>query len=138
MKTAGIIFLLLNPDIEISRSTISQLYNDLKEFPDIGIIGPRICYRNIRDRIFSDGGLLFPEEGFQGGHTHSEQDKNHVNAPHYNYNIKYVDGSALMFRKEILDDIGLMNTSFSCIMKSLNGVCGFLKHPMENCRQYTM
>lgn len=105
-------FLLLNPDIEISRSTISQLYSDLKEFPDIGIIGPRICYRNIRDRIFSDGGLLFPEEGFQGGHTNSEQDKNHVNAPHYNYNIKYVDGSALMFRKEILDDVGLMNTSF--------------------------
>lgn len=105
-------FLLLNPDIEISRNTISQLYNDLKEFPDIGIIGPRICYRNIRDRIFSDGGLLFPEEGFQGGHTHSEQDKNHVNAPHYNYSIKYVDGSALMFRKEILDDVGLMNTSF--------------------------
>ncbi|MDR4951454.1 glycosyltransferase family 2 protein [Chryseobacterium sp. ES2] len=105
-------FLLLNPDIEISSSTISQLYNDLKEFPGIGIIGPRICYRNIRDRIFSDGGLLFPEEGFQGGHTNSEQDKNHVNAPHYNYNIKYVDGSALMFRKEILDDVGLMNTSF--------------------------
>ena len=105
-------FLLLNPDIEISRSTISQLYKDLKELPDIGIIGPRICYRNIRDRIFSDGGLLFPEEGFQGGHTNSEKDKNHVNAPHYNYNIQYVDGSALMFRKKILDDVGLMNTRF--------------------------
>ncbi|UKB80120.1 glycosyltransferase family 2 protein [Chryseobacterium sp. MEBOG07] len=105
-------FLLLNPDIEISLSTISQLYRDLKEFSNIGIIGPRICYRNIRERIFSDGGLLFPEEGFQGGHTNSEKDKNTVQAPHYNYNIKYVDGSALMFRKEILDEVGLMNTTF--------------------------
>lgn len=105
-------FLLLNPDIEISLSTISQLYKDLKEFSDIGIIGPRICYRNIRERIFSDGGLLFPEEGFQGGHTNSEKDKNTVQAPHYNYNIKYVDGSALMFRKEILNEVGLMNTTF--------------------------
>ncbi|CAA7194768.1 hypothetical protein CHRY9293_01054 [Chryseobacterium potabilaquae] len=105
-------FLLLNPDIEISLTTIEQLYNGLKEFSDIGIIGPRICYRNDRNKIFSDGGLLFPEKGFMGGHANGEQNKESIKMSVYNYDIKYVDGSALMFRKEILDDIGFMNENF--------------------------
>lgn len=102
-------FLLLNPDIEISLASIQQLYIDLKEFPDIGIIGPRICYRNNPDKIFSDGGLLFPDKGYMGGHANGEQDKKSISTSGYNYDIKYVDGSALMFRKEILNEIGYMN-----------------------------
>lgn len=105
-------FLLLNPDIEVSLASIKQLYKDLKEFPNIGIIGPRICYRNERNKIFSDGGLLFPEKGFMGGHANGEQNKEEIKAPDYNYDIKYVDGSALMFRKEILDEAGFMNEKF--------------------------
>lgn len=105
-------FLLLNPDIEISFNTIEILYEALKKLTNIGIIGPRICYRNERNKIFSDGGLLFPEQGFMGGHTNSEQDKKDITAPNYNYDINYVDGSALMFRKEILNEIGFMNEHF--------------------------
>ncbi|SIP99248.1 hypothetical protein SAMN05880574_103158 [Chryseobacterium sp. RU37D] len=105
-------FLLLNPDIEISLASIEQLYKDLKKFSDIGIIGPRICYRNNRSRIFSDGGLLFSEKGFMGAHANGEQDKNNVEAPHYHYHINYVDGSALLFRKEILNETGPMNEHF--------------------------
>jgi len=105
-------FLLLNPDIEISVDTIEKLYADLKRLKDVGIIGPRICYRNDRNIIFSDGGLLFPEQGFMGGHVSTNEDKRNIKTPDYNYNINYVDGSALMFRKEILDEIGLMNDNF--------------------------
>jgi len=105
-------FLLLNPDIEISLRTIQRLYTDLKEIKNLGIIGPRICYRNDISKIFSDGGLLFPEQGFMGGHVNSEQYKKDVRAQEYNYDIHYVDGSALMFKKEILQEIGLMNENF--------------------------
>lgn len=105
-------FLLLNPDIEISLQTIEKLYTDLKEFNNLGIIGPRICYRNDNSKIFSDGGLLYPEQGFMGGHTNSEQYKEDVETQDYNYNIHYVDGSAFMFKKEILHEIGLMNEDF--------------------------
>ncbi|CAD7808724.1 hypothetical protein CHRY9390_01878 [Chryseobacterium aquaeductus] len=105
-------FLLLNPDIEISLAAINKLYTDLQDLPDIGMIGPRICYRNDRNKIFSDGGLLFPEKGFAGDHINYEKYKENVKVSDYNYNIDYVDGSALMFRKEILDDIGYMNETF--------------------------
>lgn len=105
-------FLLLNPDIEISLATINKLYTDLKERPSLGMIGPRICYRNDRNKIFSDGGLLFPEKGFMGDHINYEKYKSDVKASDYNYNINYVDGSALMFKKEILDEVGLMNENF--------------------------
>lgn len=105
-------FLLLNPDIEISVDTIEKLYTDLKNLKDVGIIGPRICYRNDRNIIFSDGGLLFPEKGFMGDHINYEKPKTNAKPSHYNYNINYVDGSTLMFKKEILDEIGLMNENF--------------------------
>ncbi len=105
-------FLLLNPDIEISLNTIEKLYEDLKEITNLGIIGPRICYRNDRDKIFSDGGLLFPEKGFMGAHSNGEENKKNRKVPTHNYDIDYVDGSALMFRKEVLDKIGFMNEHF--------------------------
>lgn len=105
-------FLLLNPDIEISLDTIQQLYKDLNDFSDIMIMGPRICYRNDRNKIFSDGGLLFPDKGFMGAHVNGELYREDIKTSQYNYNINYVDGSALMFKKELLDKIGFMNEDF--------------------------
>jgi len=105
-------FLLLNPDIDINISSIEGLYNDLQNQSELGVIGPRICYRNNSNKIYSDGGLLFPEKGFMGGHVNFNIDASDVQMPSYNYEIDYVDGSAIMFRKEVLDDIGFMNESF--------------------------
>ncbi|ASK30840.1 glycosyl transferase [Chryseobacterium sp. T16E-39] len=105
-------FLLLNPDIDIDVVTIEVLYNDLQRKTEIGIIGPRICYRNHKNLIYSDGGLLHPEEGFQGEHVHFNRNISDVKTDHYNYDIDYVDGSVFMFRKEVLDEIGLMNEKF--------------------------
>jgi len=106
------IFLLLNPDIDIDISTIETLYSDLQEKKDLGVVGPRICYRNDKNKIYSDGGLLHPEKGFVGEHIHFNANKLKVQSLSYNYNIDYVDGSVFMFRKEILDEIGFMNEKF--------------------------
>jgi len=105
-------FLLLNPDIDINLSTIETLYNDLKDKPDVGVIGPRICYRNNQNKIYSDGGLLFPEKGFMGGHVNFNSDQSDIEMLSYNYQIDYVDGSAIMFRKELIDEVGFMNEKF--------------------------
>ncbi len=106
------IFLLLNPDIDINISTIEILYKDLQEKQDLGVVGPRICYRNNKNKIYSDGGLLHPEKGFVGEHVHFNANTSEVQNLSYNYNIDYVDGSVFMFRKEILDEIGFMNEKF--------------------------
>lgn len=105
-------FLLLNPDIDIDFQVIETLYNDLINDPDLAAIGPRICYRNNENKIYSDGGLLFPEKGFMGGHVNFNTDQSDVQIPSYNYEIDYVDGSAIMFRKEVLEKIGFMNEKF--------------------------
>lgn len=105
-------FLLLNPDIDIDLLTIEILYNDLQAKSEIGIIGPRICYRNDKNKIYSDGGLLYPDKGFMGGHVNFNSNQSDVEMPDYNDNIDYVDGSVFMFRKEVLDDVGFMNESF--------------------------
>ncbi|KUJ50508.1 glycosyltransferase family 2 protein [Chryseobacterium sp. JAH] len=105
-------FLLLNPDIDLDLATIEILYKDLEHKPEIGVIGPRICYRNNSNTIYSDGGLLYPEKGFMGGHTNFNTSHFEVQMPTYNDKIDYVDGSVLMFRKELLDEVGLMNEKF--------------------------
>ncbi|SDQ85236.1 hypothetical protein SAMN05421664_2844 [Chryseobacterium soldanellicola] len=105
-------FLLLNPDIDIDIATIETLYKDLQKKSDIGVVGPRICYRNDKNKIYSDGGLLHPEKGFMGEHVHFNINKSDAQSQPYNYQIDYVDGSVFMFRKELLDEVGFMNEKF--------------------------
>ena len=102
-------FLILNPDIHISYDTIQRLYSCLHNRPEVGILGPRIKYRINNQLIFSDGGLLFPEKGFLGDHVNSHKMSTETtDLTGLNYDIDYVNGSAMMFRREVLDEIGFM------------------------------
>lgn len=101
-------FLILNPDIHISYETIQRLYSSLNDLPEIGILGPRIRYKNNNELIFSDGGLLFPEKGFLGDHVNYQKMSTETSLTGLNYDIDYVNGSAMMFRSEVLEEIGFM------------------------------
>lgn len=105
-------FLILNPDIEISCDTITAMYNEITANPNIGTIGCRICDKFQRDLIFSDGGLLFPELGFQGGHYNGNKKTNEVIVSEKNKQFDYVNGSVFMFSKEALKQNGLMRDDF--------------------------
>lgn len=106
------IFLILNPDIEISLLTIEKMYHRLNALSDVGILGCRICYRTSKNIIFSDGGLLFPEKGYMGAHFNANQSTENNENGGLNYHLDYVDGSVLMFKKQVLDEIGFLNEAF--------------------------
>jgi len=59
-------------------------------------------------RIFSDGGLLYPERGVLGDHANGWRRTEDMDMTGINYAIDYVNGSCMLFRKEVLDDIGFM------------------------------
>lgn len=105
-------FLLLNPDIEISAFTITQLLQTIKKNDTIGIIGPRIIDKYDRSLIFSDGGLLFPEKAFTGDHVHYEKTIQEFPSFGLNYDIDYVNGSAMLFTSKTIEINGYMNEDF--------------------------
>lgn len=105
-------FLILNPDIEISFITINKMYDRLNTLPNVGILGCRLCYRTAKNIVFSDGGLLFPDKGYMGGHLNANLNIEDNKQCSLNYNVDYVDGSALMFKKKVLDEIGFLNEAF--------------------------
>ena len=107
------IFLLLNPDIKINRLCIEELYQTLIKDKSLGVIGPRLCQHYNHNLIVSDGGLLFPQKGFQGGHVNSDKNRTNFDFPYIlNKDIDYVNGSALMFKKEVLEGVGFMREDF--------------------------
>jgi len=105
-------FLILNPDIEISLFTIKKMYDRLITLSDVGILGCRLCYRTAKNIVFSDGGLLFPEKGYMGGHFNCNHNTQEDKNCGLNYHIDYVDGSTLMFKKQVLEEIGFLNEAF--------------------------
>jgi GT2 family glycosyltransferase len=105
-------FLILNPDIEISYHVVQGLYNSLKNDNNLFFVGPRICDKFDREYIFSDGGKINRDRYFEASHTNGGKRVDEVNVPELNTDIDYVNGSALMFKKETLDLIGMMREDF--------------------------
>ena len=103
-------FLILNPDIEISKDTIEKLYNTLVTKPELQIIGPRICDKFKRNLIYSDGGILTPERRCDDHINYNQEEKD--SSESLNTNIDYVTGSVMMFKKSTLDIIGWMREDF--------------------------
>ncbi|MCY0978737.1 glycosyltransferase family 2 protein [Chryseobacterium wangxinyae] len=105
-------FLILNPDIEISHSVVRNLYNTIKKDQNLYFVGPRICDKFDREYIFSDGGKVNRDDFFEASHINGGRKISEVDIPEFNANIDYVNGSAIMFKKETLDLIGMMRDDF--------------------------
>ena len=105
-------FLIINPDIEISALVIRQLYDSISNDENLFILGPRICDKEDREIIFSDGGKLNKDRFFEASHINVGKNINEVEIPLFNYDIDYINGSAMMFRKESINLLGMMREDF--------------------------
>lgn len=105
-------FLILNPDIEISQTVVEKLYSKIKSDKNLYFVGPRICDKFDREYIFSDGGKVSLDNCFEASHTNGGKTISEVEIPAFNTDIDYVNGSAIMFKKETLDLVGMMREDF--------------------------
>jgi hypothetical protein len=103
---------ILNPDIRIDKNTLPLLIETLKADENIAAVGPRICFRNEPSKIYSDGGIIHKERGFETLHKNTNK---------YNYEIEnqpeilqvdYVNGSTFLARTNVFKTIGLMLEDF--------------------------
>lgn len=102
---------ILNPDIGLTPETLSILVDNMNKDNSLAAIGPRICYHEKPDIIYSDGGLIFPEKGFFV--THKNHNKNVKDLPANGMTlVDYANGSAILIRTKTLQEIGKFREDF--------------------------
>ncbi|GGL57256.1 glycosyltransferase family 2 protein [Sporolactobacillus putidus] len=97
-------FWMLNNDTVVDPKALLYLVEEISKNKNIGIVGSKIYYYN-SDTIWYAGGLVNKMTGFTKHIGNKQIDTGQFN------NIKLVDyitGCSLLFRKELLDEIGFM------------------------------
>ncbi len=118
---------LLNPDTEIIGYTLPHMINYLDNNPDVGVIGPhtlntdgttqssRRRFPNVRLAFFESTWLqsLAPKSMMDNYYVAKEPDDAVID-------VDWVQGSALMTRREVYDKIGGLDTGFVMYSEELD------------------
>lgn len=102
---------ILNPDIEIENNFISPLIEECISNPNIGVIGPRICFHDSKEKIYSDGGLVYPRKGYKTTHVNHLLDESNSEFKKLN-DVGYVNGSAMIIPAASFKYAGFMREDF--------------------------
>ncbi len=109
LDAGGRYMLLLNNDTEVDPRFASAMLSALQSDSDVGIVGPKILYHDDPRRIWYGGGNFFPVLGvprhqnirrIDGSFTDGRRDTG------------YVTGCALLVRREVIEDIGLLDPQY--------------------------
>ena len=103
---------ILNPDIRIDKNTLTGLVETLESDLTIAAVGPRICFRNDKTKIYSDGGIIYKERGFYTTHLNSNKNISDLKDQNVIQSADYINGSVMLVRTSVLKKIGLMLEDF--------------------------
>lgn len=116
---SGRYLFLLNPDTEIIDDAIGRLIRYLDAHSDVGIVGPHTLNtdgttQSSRRRFPTTLTAFFESTWLQGIAPQSVLDDYYVTAPPDEavLDVDWMQGSALMVRREVYEDIGGMDTDF--------------------------
>lgn len=112
--------LLLNPDTLVHPGALAALVQFADSHPEAGIIGPRLLnadgsiqyscrsFPTLATGFFRNTflGRLFPKNRFNRDYLLTDWDHNAVRE------VDWVSGAAMMIRREVLDQIGLLDEGF--------------------------
>lgn len=104
--------LILNPDIRLTPDTIPTLLASYNTYPQAAAIGPRICYRNEPQKIYSDGGMVDKEKGYLVHHLNYQKDISEVSLNSSILETDYVNGSCILINNEVVRKIGPLKDYF--------------------------
>ncbi|MDL2207778.1 glycosyltransferase [Desulfovibrio sp. OttesenSCG-928-F20] len=95
---------LVNPDIVLPPGALCQLLRQADAHPEASIFGSYILSAN--GTLWFGGGQVLLEQGLQATHLHYGIPAQ--NAPQHSFFCDYITGASLLFRKKLLDDVGLL------------------------------
>lgn len=104
--------LLLNPDIRLEADCIKKLIQTIEGDAKLAAVGPRICFRESPDLIYSDGGMVDKQKGFYSYHLNSREKIKNVIAESNLQSVDYVNGSVFLGRTAVFKEIGLLREDF--------------------------
>lgn len=118
---------LLNPDTEIIGSALDRLVHFMDAYPDAGIAGAHTLntdgtYQSTRRRFPTLATAIFESTWLQGVAPRAILDRYYVNdAPHnVTLEVDWVQGSALIARREVFEQIGGLDEGFIMYSEELD------------------
>ncbi|HNU96929.1 MAG TPA: glycosyltransferase family 2 protein [Candidatus Portnoybacteria bacterium] len=118
-KATGDFILLLNADIIVLENTILEMINYLEEHENVGIVAPKLedYIGNLQISCFSDPipSIILARRTFWGKTKKGKKLLEKISVLHDNNLAKEVDwvqGSAMMFKKDIIDKVGFWDERF--------------------------
>jgi len=100
---------LLNNDTESDPRFLEELVLAAERRPEIGMVAPRILNFRDREEIDSVGGLVLCPDGIGQGRGRGEKDRGQYDGLD---EILMPSGCAALYRKAMLDDVGLFDERF--------------------------
>lgn len=100
---------LLNNDTVVDPGCIRHLRARMEAVPRCGIVGPKIYYAGVRDRIWYAGGEVSFWKGELWHRGIRETDRGQYDTPE---TTGYVSGCCLMIRREALERTGMLDETF--------------------------
>jgi GT2 family glycosyltransferase len=99
-------FVILNPDISFDPSILTVLIKKFEQDEMLAAAGPRLCFRDNIQKIYSDGGCLIDTKGmFLPKHKNSNRMINDLNLGQ-SEKLDYISGSFLMLSRKAINKLG--------------------------------
>lgn len=107
----------VNNDVELPSGALDALAKELVAEKTIGIVGPRVLYKQDPSRVWCAGGMLTWRENLSTLLGHREPDS----AEHRERKVvDYIPGCALLARREVLEKVGLFDATFFAYMEDVD------------------
>lgn len=95
--------LVVNNDVVVQAGTVARLVAELEREPKVGIVGPRVLYRENPNRVWAAGGMLTWRQNLTTLLGFDELD-----GPQWRVtrDVDYVIGCTMLIRRELLEKLG--------------------------------
>lgn len=108
----------VNNDTELTENVMEQLLAMFEEVPNLGMVSPKICYYDEPDRIQYVGFTrINPYTARNTTIGEHEIDKGQYSQP---VPTPYAHGAAMMVKREVIDNVGLMAETFFLYYEELD------------------
>jgi len=140
-QAIGDFIFLLNPDTYINDNAIEKLYYRIKNDNSIGIIGPQLLYPDGENqsyylpktylnlwKLFCERFYLY--KIFKQNHLFNSYFKTYMDYSKETY-VEQVSGAALLFRKSILENTGLLDENYFMYFEESDFCLQACKHDLK-------
>ena len=107
----------VNNDVVLPADTLTRLARELATDSTLGIVGPRVLYRDDPTRVWAAGGMLTWRENLSTLVGHGERDAQEFQTTR---DVDYVAGCALLATRACLAKTGLFDATYFAYMEDVD------------------